>query len=167
MVAKWLPNFIIPSVFITWLFIVWENLILSLLIYSCIYLYHYEFLLSVIAYNLFLSLLLFESPNGPRFVSREPLKSFYVLITCHYSLSSFFFIGTTPFLWEVLVSFSTEWYLETKIWVLSVLPRPLRCQSWRIYAHTYRHMYLYFCIYLCRLKVIDSYQHLQFQLNIT
>lgn len=57
MVAKWLPNFIIPSVFITWFFIVWENLILSLLIYSCVYLYHYEFLLSVIAYNLFLSLL--------------------------------------------------------------------------------------------------------------
>ena len=64
MVAKWLPNFIIPSVFITWLFIVWENLILSLLIYSCIYLYHYEFLLSVIAYNLFLSLLLFFTGAG-------------------------------------------------------------------------------------------------------
>ena len=50
-------NFIIPSIFITWLFIIWENLLLSPFIYSCIYLYHYGFLLYVMVYNLLLSLL--------------------------------------------------------------------------------------------------------------
>lgn len=58
-------------------------------------------------------------------------------------------------------------YLETKIWVLSVLSAPLWTETGNICMHRETHTFIFPYLSMYIIKTIDSHRHLHFQSNIT